>query len=120
MGYEAFIAHVGAVVMGRTTYEWIRRHLEASGEGWSYAMPTWVVTHADLPGLEGADIPRHAGRRPSAVPATLRPRAHRPGPQPSLRVRHLPRGRSTDERAHELSMAPRSSPPSSTPDSLVP
>jgi dihydrofolate reductase len=26
MNYAAFIAGVGAMVMGRTTYEWIRRH----------------------------------------------------------------------------------------------
>lgn len=56
MNYAAFIAGVGAMVMGRTTYEWIRRHLEASGEAWSYAMPTWVMTHADLPGMPGADL----------------------------------------------------------------
>ena len=56
MNYDQFIADVGAIVMGRTTYEWIRDHMAASGETWSYAMPTWVVTHMDLPGMEGADI----------------------------------------------------------------
>jgi dihydrofolate reductase len=56
MNYDAFIAGVGAIVMGRTTYEWVRAHLESTGESWSYAMPSWVVTHADLPGIDGADI----------------------------------------------------------------
>ena len=55
-GYAAFLANVGAVVMGRTTYEWIVAHLRASGEAWSYEMPTWVLTHASLPPVEGADI----------------------------------------------------------------
>lgn len=55
-GYDEFIAGVGAVVMGRTTYEWVRAHLHATGEGWPYDMPTWVVSHADLPGTAGADI----------------------------------------------------------------
>jgi len=56
MNYKEFIADVGAVVMGRTTYEWIRGHMATTGEAWAYAMPTWVVTHADLPGMDGADI----------------------------------------------------------------
>ncbi len=56
MNYDAFIAGVGAIVMGRTTYEWVRAHLASTGESWSYAMPSWVVTHADLPGIDGADI----------------------------------------------------------------
>ena len=56
MNYDAFIAGVGAIVMGRTTYEWVRAHLASTGEPWSYAMPCWVVTHADLPGIDGADI----------------------------------------------------------------
>ncbi len=56
MNYDAFIADVGAIVMGRTTYEWIRDHMESTGEEWSYAVPAFVFTHADLAGLEGADI----------------------------------------------------------------
>jgi dihydrofolate reductase len=54
--YDEFIAGIGAVVMGRTTYEWVRAHLHASGEDWPYAMPAWVVTHAQLPGIPGADL----------------------------------------------------------------
>lgn len=54
--FDTFLRGVGACVMGRTTYEWVRAHLEREGEAWPYAMPTWVLTHADLPGVEGADV----------------------------------------------------------------
>lgn len=56
LDYEAFVAGVGAVCMGATTYEWLRRHVQEAGEDWPYAMPTWVFTHRDLPGWEGADL----------------------------------------------------------------
>ncbi|MBD8870653.1 dihydrofolate reductase family protein [Nocardioides donggukensis] len=56
MNYDEFSAGVGAIVMGRTTYEWVREHLRSSGEGWGYTVPTWVVTHAELEGMDGADI----------------------------------------------------------------
>ena len=67
--YERFLARVGAVVMGRTTYEWVLEHLHTTGEGWPYEMPAWVVSHAQLPAITGADIrfaqgevaPIHAG-----------------------------------------------------------
>ena len=32
LGYEPFIADIGALVMGSTTYEWLHRHLAATGE----------------------------------------------------------------------------------------
>ncbi|HTW14330.1 MAG TPA: dihydrofolate reductase family protein [Nocardioides sp.] len=56
MSYDDFIKDVGAIVMGRTTYEWVRDHIEREGESWYYDMPAWVLTHADLPGIEGADV----------------------------------------------------------------
>lgn len=56
LGYEAFIADVGALVMGATTYQWLLDHLSESGEGWPYQQPTWVMTHRDLPVLDGADV----------------------------------------------------------------
>jgi dihydrofolate reductase len=54
--YEEFIADIGAIVMGATTYEWVRAHLASTGEAWSYPMPAWVMTHRDLPAVEGADV----------------------------------------------------------------
>ncbi len=59
--YEAFIAEVGAIAMGSTTYEWILDHelLLERPEQWRqmYAdRPTWVFTHRDLPRIDGADI----------------------------------------------------------------
>jgi dihydrofolate reductase len=51
--YDAFIADVGAIAMGATTYEWI---LEHDSGPWPYRQTAWVFTHRDLPGKEGADI----------------------------------------------------------------
>ena len=70
MNYTEFIANVGATVMGRTTYEWVRDHLASTGESWSYDMPSWVMTHADLEPIEGADI-RFAQGNVRAVHAAL-------------------------------------------------
>lgn len=53
---DAFLAGVGALVMGRTTYEWVRDHLEQTGDKWPYPMPTWVLTHAEPRPIEGADL----------------------------------------------------------------
>lgn len=60
-GYETFISTVGAIVMGRTTYEWVVAHLADNDEEWPYAMPAWVMTHADLEPLPGHDIRFAAG-----------------------------------------------------------
>jgi len=54
--FADFVAGVGALVMGRTTYTWVRDHLRAEGGAWPYAAPTWVMTHADPPLIEGADL----------------------------------------------------------------
>ena len=56
LGYEPFIADIGALVMGSTTYEWLHRHLAATGEPWLYTQPAWVMTHRDLPRIDGADV----------------------------------------------------------------
>jgi dihydrofolate reductase len=56
MNYDSFIADIGALVMGATTYEWIRARIVAGSEKWSYTMPTVVFTHRDLPAVEGADL----------------------------------------------------------------
>lgn len=51
--YPAFIAEIGAIAMGSSTYEWILKHSE---EGWPYAQPVWVFTTRKLTKLDGADI----------------------------------------------------------------
>ena len=56
MNYDEFIANVGAIIMGSSTYEWIVRHHIDKGEQWFYTQPSWVFTHRDLKGVEGADI----------------------------------------------------------------
>ncbi|KOX08883.1 dihydrofolate reductase family protein [Nocardiopsis sp. NRRL B-16309] len=48
---EDFIARAGAIVMGATTYEWIVEH--ESGKPWPYQVPTWVLTHRELPRVGG-------------------------------------------------------------------
>ena len=50
LSYGRFIAGVGAIAMGATTYEWILRH---TGGRWDYTQPTWVFTHRDLPRVDG-------------------------------------------------------------------
>lgn len=58
--YPAFIAEVGALAMGASTYEWMVRHAETvsaeTGSAWPYTQPCWVFTHRQLPAIEGADI----------------------------------------------------------------
>ena len=56
LNYEAFIAGIGAIVMGATTYEWILRHNAETGEKWAYDIPAWVMTHRELPDIDGADV----------------------------------------------------------------
>lgn len=77
-GYSEFIAQVGALAMGASTYEWMLRHVikpgAADGASWPYGQPAWVFTHRDLPRVAGADIrfvygdvcPVHAAMRAAA------------------------------------------------------
>lgn len=62
-GYPAFIAQVGALAMGASTYAWMLRHVvQGSGPAagpWPYTQPCWVFTHralSNLPAVPGADI----------------------------------------------------------------
>jgi dihydrofolate reductase len=48
-GFPALDARVGALVMGRTTYDWVERALAESGDAWPHHQPTWVLTHRDPP-----------------------------------------------------------------------
>ncbi len=50
LNYDAFIADIGAVAMGRTTYEWVLRHENGK---WPYALPAWVFTNHDVPQADG-------------------------------------------------------------------
>jgi dihydrofolate reductase len=53
MSYDAFIADVGAMAMGATTYEWVRDHMAANDTTWEYTVPCWVFSHRDLPVIGG-------------------------------------------------------------------
>lgn len=77
-GYQEFIADIGAMAMGSTTYEWILRHADEViaelGSAWPYTQPAWIFTSRELPAIEGADIrfvqgdvrPVHAQMRAAA------------------------------------------------------
>ena len=56
--YPTFIAEVGAVAMGSTTYEWIAEHTGFLDDPtkWEYAIPAWVFSSRDLPRAEGLNI----------------------------------------------------------------
>ncbi|HEU4807725.1 MAG TPA: dihydrofolate reductase family protein [Homoserinimonas sp.] len=52
--YDRFMADVGAIVMGSTTYEYI---IGEGADSWAYgATPVWVLTSRSLPPVPGADI----------------------------------------------------------------
>jgi dihydrofolate reductase len=60
LNYGAFIADVGALAMGSTTYEWIIDH-EFKGKDpsewtWPYDIPGWVFTHRQLPVVPEAAV----------------------------------------------------------------
>jgi len=54
-GYDEFIAGIGAMVMGATTYTWIGDHMSTTGEAWAYDIPCWVFTHRQ-PAPLGDDV----------------------------------------------------------------
>jgi dihydrofolate reductase len=60
MNYGEFIAGVGAIAMGSTTYEWILDHEFADKDPadwkWPYDIPCWVFTHRELPIVPDAAI----------------------------------------------------------------
>jgi dihydrofolate reductase len=53
MSYEDFIAEVGALAMGSTTYEWILDHESTK---WPYELPSWVFTHRELAVVPNAQV----------------------------------------------------------------
>jgi dihydrofolate reductase len=60
LNYDEFIAAVGAMAMGATTYEWILDHEFAEKDPvtwkWPYDIPCWVFTHRRLPVVPEARI----------------------------------------------------------------
>jgi dihydrofolate reductase len=58
--YPEFIAGVGALAMGSSTYEWMLRSKELmiaeTGSAWPYTQPAWVFSSRTLPAVDGADI----------------------------------------------------------------
>ncbi len=56
--YPTFIADVGALAMGSTTYEWIANYTGFLDDPskWDYAQPTWVFSSRDLPRRDDLDI----------------------------------------------------------------
>ncbi len=58
--YPEFIAQVGAIAMGSSTYEWMMRNADTVaaevGAAWPYSQPTWVFSSRVLPAIPGADL----------------------------------------------------------------
>lgn len=59
--WDEFIADVGVLVMGATTYEWVLEHEDmlAHPEKWQQFYedrPCWVFTHRELPAIQGVDL----------------------------------------------------------------
>ena len=56
--YPTFMADVGALAMGSTTYRWIADHTGFLDDPtkWEYTLPTWVFSSRDLPVPDGPDI----------------------------------------------------------------
>jgi len=76
--YPSFIAEVGALAMGSSTYQWMLDHADtvaaSTGSPWPYTQPTWVFSSRPLPLIEAAEIhfvrgdvrPPHAAMRHAA------------------------------------------------------
>jgi dihydrofolate reductase len=65
LNYAEFVADVGALAMGRTTYDWVFEH-EFAGKDpsewrWPYDVPCWVFTHHELTLVPGAPIELTSG-----------------------------------------------------------
>ena len=49
-GYPEFLASIGALCMGATTYQWV---LDFEKGPWPYTLPSWVLTHRTFPEPQG-------------------------------------------------------------------
>ena len=56
MNYTAFMEGVGALIMGASTFLWLKKHEFDQGKPWPYTLPTWVFTHRDFAPIEGANL----------------------------------------------------------------
>ncbi|MET0801410.1 MAG: dihydrofolate reductase family protein [Actinomycetota bacterium] len=56
--YERFIAGIGAIVMGASTYRFL---LDAGPDAWTYDVPAFVLTHRTPPTVPGKDIRFRSG-----------------------------------------------------------
>lgn len=59
--FAEFLAGVGAMAMGATTYQWVLDHERvlddpAKWKSWYGERPCWVFTHRELPPIPGADV----------------------------------------------------------------
>lgn len=57
-GYNAFLAGMGALVMGGVTYRWVVEHEQGR---WPYAQPTWLFSRSTTTLLPGADLRQVTG-----------------------------------------------------------
>lgn len=59
-GYKNFLADVGAIAMGSSTYQWLLDHHIKAGSSsekiWPYDQPTWIFTSRKLPSLRDVDL----------------------------------------------------------------
>jgi dihydrofolate reductase len=65
LNYDEFIAQVGALAMGSTTYEWILGPEFADKDPaewrWPYDVPCWVLTDRQLPVVPNAPVEFRSG-----------------------------------------------------------
>ncbi|MGO1950135.1 MAG: dihydrofolate reductase family protein [Mycobacteriaceae bacterium] len=45
-----------ALLMGSTTFEWMRQEMESNGGDWPHQQPTWVLSHQKHDPIHGADL----------------------------------------------------------------
>jgi dihydrofolate reductase len=59
-GYENFLAEVGAIAMGSSTYQWLLDHYIKAGtpeeKPWRFEQPTWIFTSRKLASVRNADL----------------------------------------------------------------
>lgn len=62
--YQGFMADIGALVLGASTYTWMCEHEmpdAAKWREWYDERPVFVLTHRELPLVDGVDLRRRAG-----------------------------------------------------------